>query len=49
MLLAIDKRILNILVIIALTLVTFLWTFWIFHHEIQFERKPCVLEDFEPA
>lgn len=37
MLLAIDKRILNILVIIALTLVTFLWTFWIFHYEIQFE------------
>ena len=37
MLLALDKRILNILVIIVLTLVTFLWTYWIFHNAIQFE------------
>ncbi|MCD8543534.1 MAG: UDP-N-acetylglucosamine 4,6-dehydratase (configuration-retaining) [Sulfurospirillum cavolei] len=32
-----DKRILNILVIIVLTLMTFLWTYWIFHNPIQFE------------
>ncbi|KHG33792.1 UDP-N-acetylglucosamine 4,6-dehydratase (configuration-retaining) [Sulfurospirillum sp. MES] len=32
-----DKRILNILVIIVLTLVTFLWTYWIFHNPVQFE------------
>lgn len=37
MLLALDKRILNILVIVVLTCITFLWTFWIFHHEVQFE------------
>lgn len=37
MLLALDKRILNILVIIGLTVVTFSWTFWIFHHLIQLE------------
>ncbi len=37
MLLALDKRILNILVIIVLTLVTFLWTYWIFHNPMQFE------------
>lgn len=37
MLLALDKRILNILVIILLTLVTFLWTYWIFHYPAQFE------------
>ena len=28
---AIDKRILNILVIITLTFLTFSWTFWVFH------------------
>jgi FlaA1/EpsC-like NDP-sugar epimerase len=28
---AIDKRILNILVIITLTFLTFAWTFWVFH------------------
>jgi len=32
-----DKRILNLLVIIVLTLVTFLWTYWIFHNPVQFE------------
>lgn len=37
MLLALDKRILNILVIILLTLVTFLWTYWIFHYPAQYE------------
>lgn len=37
MLLTLDKRILNILVIIVLTLVTFLWTYWIFHNPVQFE------------
>jgi UDP-N-acetylglucosamine 4,6-dehydratase len=37
MLLTLDKRILNILVIIVLTLVTFLWTYWIFHYPVQFE------------
>lgn len=37
MLRTLDKRILNILIIIVLTLVTFLWTYWIFHNPIQFE------------
>lgn len=37
MLRTLDKRILNILVIIVLTLMTFLWTYWIFHNPIQFE------------
>lgn len=31
----IDKRILNILVIVFLTCSTFLWTFWIFHLELD--------------
>lgn len=31
----IDKRILNIVVIIFLTCSTFVWTFWIFHQEVQ--------------
>jgi len=43
MLLALDKRILNILVIIALTFVTFAWTFWIFHNPIQFEVIAVVI------
>lgn len=30
-----DKRILNILVIVCLSIVTYLWTFWIFHQEIS--------------
>ncbi len=30
---SIDKRILNILVIIFLSIITFSWTFWIFHRE----------------
>lgn len=34
---AIDKRILNILVIIVLTLITFLWTYWIFHQPVQID------------
>ena len=34
---AIDKRILNLFVIIALTFITFLWTYWIFHYPVQFE------------
>lgn len=33
----IDKRILNLFVIIALTFITFLWTYWIFHYPVQFE------------
>lgn len=33
----IDKRLLNILVIISLTLLTYSWTFWIFHHSIDFD------------
>lgn len=37
MLLALDKRILNILVIVVLTCVTFIWTFWIFHNDIHLE------------
>ena len=32
----IDKRLLNVLVIVILTYVTFLWTFWIFHQEPQY-------------
>ena len=43
MLLALDKRILNILVIIALTCVTFAWTFWIFHNSIQFDVIAVVI------
>ena len=35
MLLALDKRILNILVIVVLTFITFTWTFWIFHHAVE--------------
>ena len=31
----IDKRILNFLVIISLSFITFSWTFWIFHMEFQ--------------
>jgi|GEM_PF-4654721 len=34
---AADKRILNILVIIVLTCITFIWTYWIFHNDVQFE------------
>lgn len=33
----IDKRILNIVVIVCLTTVTFSWTFWIFHQPVQLE------------
>jgi len=33
----IDKRILNILVIIILSFLTFSWTFWIFHQEFQLQ------------
>ncbi|WP_333804532.1 UDP-N-acetylglucosamine 4,6-dehydratase (configuration-retaining) [Sulfurospirillum sp.] len=43
MLLALDKRILNILVIITLTSVTFTWTFWIFHNPIQFDVMAVVI------
>ena len=32
---SIDKRILNVLVIVLLTLITFLWTFFIFHEEFN--------------
>lgn len=32
-----DKRIFNLLIIITLTWITFLWTFWVFHKEPQFE------------
>lgn len=43
MLLMLDKRILNILVIISLTIVTFAWTFWIFHQPIQFKVVAAVI------
>ena len=39
----IDKRILNFLVIIILTLSTFTWTFFIFHIPINFEVVLVVL------
>ncbi|WP_263833686.1 UDP-N-acetylglucosamine 4,6-dehydratase (configuration-retaining) [Sulfurospirillum oryzae] len=32
-----DKRILNLFVIIALSFVTFAWTFWIFHEEMAYK------------
>jgi len=35
--LTLDKRILNLFVIITLTYMTFAWTYWIFHHTVQFE------------
>ena len=41
--LMIDKRILNIVVIIFLTFVTFSWTFWIFHQPIQLEVIATVI------
>lgn len=31
----VDKRILNILVIIFLSVITFAWTTWIFHYEFS--------------
>jgi len=31
----IDKRVLNFIVVIALTILTFAWTFWIFHKEFM--------------
>ena len=31
----IDKRILNIFVIVILSIITFFWTFWIFHLPIE--------------
>ncbi len=43
MFLALDKRILNILVIISLTCVTFTWTFWIFHNPIQWNVIAVVI------
>ena len=39
----IDKRILNILVIICLTCSTFLWTFWIFHLTIDWRFIAVVI------
>lgn len=39
----IDKRILNILVIVFLTIITFWWTFWIFHQPIQFEIVSIII------
>lgn len=41
--LAIDKRILNILVIVILTFTTFLWTFWIFHYPIDIKMIVIVI------
>lgn len=32
----IDKRLLNVFIIISLTLLTYSWTFWIFHQSIDF-------------
>ena len=43
MFLALDKRILNILVIITLTCVTFTWTFWIFHNALQLDVIAVVI------
>ncbi len=40
----IDKRVLNIFVIIGLSFLTFAWTFWIFH--IHFELKPVLFVVF---
>jgi FlaA1/EpsC-like NDP-sugar epimerase len=34
--LTLDKRILNIVVIVLLSLLTFSWTFWVFHQEVQY-------------
>lgn len=39
----IDKRILNILVIICITCSTFLWTFWIFHLEMDWRFIAVVI------
>ena len=39
----IDKRILNIVVIVCLTTVTFSWTFWIFHQPVQLEVIATVI------
>jgi len=33
----VDKRILNIIVIIMLSFMTFIWTFWVFHQNIKFD------------
>lgn len=40
---AIDKRILNILVIIVLTIVTFSWSFWIFHKPFDVQAVMLVM------
>ena len=40
---SIDKRILNFLVIIFLSLLTFSWTFWIFHEEFQINTVLLVM------
>ena len=40
---SIDKRILNYIVIIGLTFISFYWTFWIFHKEILFEVVVSVI------
>ena len=39
----IDKRIINALVIIILTFITFLWTFWIFHKDFSIELVISVI------
>ncbi|DAB34813.1 MAG TPA: dTDP-glucose 4,6-dehydratase [Sulfurospirillum sp. UBA12182] len=38
-----DKRILNILVIIGLSFITFIWTFWIFHQPIRYDAILVVI------
>ncbi len=38
-----DKRVFNILVIIILTLITYSWTFWIFHMEIDYSFVSVVI------
>jgi len=40
---SIDKRILNLFIIIILTCITFVWTFWIFHQEVQWTIVASVL------
>jgi len=39
----IDKRLLNYLVIIVLSLITFGWTFWVFHKDIQWDIVGVVI------
>lgn len=40
---SLDKRILNILLIICLSFITFFWTFWIFHQPIKYDAILVVI------